>query len=111
MNAAGIWGLARVTEIFLLAPVFGKVSWGIKAADGYSGNSSKASLSMLVDIYARGCSDRPFRSLFEGRRECFFRPILFGVGRMAVLENVSNGIFGDLPLLLLFFHTNPCVLL
>src|SRR4051812_43174285 len=105
MNAAREGRLARITKIFFVGPVVGKISLGVETANGNTGNGGVPGATVLVEV-GTGCgTNRFFRSLFKRRRERLLGPLFFTVGRMTVLEKVGRHWIDYV--LLLIGHVSP----
>ena len=108
VNAACVRRLPGIAKILLVVPVVRQIGVRVEPANRNAGNGGEASVAVLVEIGARGRADRLLGRLLQGRKESFFRPILFPRGRMPVVEHVSNRIFRDLRLgKLLLGHPHP----
>src|ERR1700674_710848 len=111
MNPTGKGRLSGITEILVIIPVLGQIRSGVKAADGNIRNRGEAGVPVLVEVRARGRTDRPLRSLLQSRRQRLFRPLLLCHGRMAPLEPISDWILCDLRLgRFLVSHEHPAYL-
>src|SRR5437764_7536179 len=110
VNAARVGWLTGVVEIRIVIPVFRQIGLRVEAPHRSQRNSGEASVTVLVDVDARGLADRLLGSFLQSGRERFFSPLLLRVGRMTSVEDVSDWIFRYLLLgkrLLSVCHAPP----
>src|SRR6185437_8181544 len=101
VNAAREWRLAGIAEMIFVTPIFGKVCLRVEPTNRDAGNRRELRPALLIQVDAGRRADGFFGSLFERGKQRLLGPLLFGVGRMASLAQVSDGTLGDRGVFLL----------
>src|SRR5207248_11565794 len=88
MNSARVRRLAWIVQVLFVRPVFRQVGLRVQSPDRVIGDRRKSRMAVLVTINSRRRADRLLRLLLQRGSQRLLRPLLLGLGRMAVLEDV-----------------------
>src|SRR5690349_21577753 len=95
MNATCIGRLSGISKVFLLGPVLGKIGARIEPPHPHSRDCGEAGMAVRVEVYARGCANRFFRSLFERWSQDLLGPCQLRGGGMTSGKYFVDGRVGN----------------
>src|SRR5262249_26841313 len=92
MDPACVRRLSGKAEVLVCAPVLGKISLRVETADRHSGDGRESGAGVFVELHPGSRSDWLLRSLLEGRKKRFFRPLFLRRRRTSSFKGFANGV-------------------